>query len=314
MFKNINLILLIVLLTICANFEFYLAQEIAPDSSMQSLAFKHSLIKPQLAKEVTNVDPLRQQLNYGILAGGGAVVLAAGFQVHQVQKVWWGDSDAKFHVVNDWNYARWVDKAGHFYGTNVLAHAFSGWLEAANMQAEQSAIWSASLALAFQLYVEIYDGFGPDWGFSPGDVAANITGAGFYVAQYYYPFMKNFHPRFSYYPSEDQRKGLREGHNFIDDYHGQIYWMGFRMKNLLPKSWAEYWPRMLMLSAGVGAKQLDGKGGGINEYYIALDVDWEQIPLYGKFWQFIKNSLNYFHLPAPGIKFSKEGVYFVIAY
>jgi len=40
------------------------------------------------------------------------------------------------------------------------------------------------------------------------------------------------------------------------------------------------------------------------ELIIALDNDYEALPLYGKFWQFIKNTLNYFHFPLPGISLS----------
>ena len=86
------------------------------------------------------------------------------------------------------------------------------------------------------------------------------------------------------------------------------------MKELLPKSISEYWPSFLMISAGMGVKNLDGSGGGTREFYISLDLDPTAIPLHGKFWQFIKNSLDYIHFPMPGIRVSPDAAFFVFCY
>jgi hypothetical protein len=132
--------------------------------------------------------------------------------------------------------------------------------------------------LLFELYVEIEDGYGPDWGFSPGDAAGDFAGAAFTLGQYYVPFLKIFNRGSVIYLQRKYRDGLHPG-NMIDDYEGQKYWMAFRMKNLLPQVLSQYWPSFLMLSAGMGVKELDGSGGGTREFYIAFDIDAEEIPL-----------------------------------
>ncbi len=259
-------------------------------------------------------DPFETKLNYGILGGIGTVFLGTGIAIHIYQRnAWWSSDRTSFHFQNDWSYALSIDKVGHFYAGTLLAHAFSAGLEAGNFQSEQAAVYGTAAALAFQLYVEIEDGFGKDWGFSPGDATADFLGASYGLAQYYYPFLKNFQFRFSYFPSQKMREGLHPG-NGIDDYEGQKYWMSMRLKNLLPEKAAKYWPAFLMLSAGVGVKNLDGSGGGERDIYIALDLDAEEIPLYGKGWQFIKNTLNYFHFPLPGVRISPKGAFFVFCY
>jgi hypothetical protein len=86
------------------------------------------------------------------------------------------------------------------------------------------------------------------------------------------------------------------------------------MKEILPKSISKYWPSFLMLSAGMGVKDLDGSGGGTREIFIGLDLDWQAIPIPGKFGQFVKNTLNYFHFPLPGIKISPKAAFIVFCY
>jgi len=257
------------------------------------------------------IDPLDVPVDYNKLLIFGGVALGIGTAVHIYQaNAWWQEQGGKFHVVNDWHYALWIDKVGHFYGTHLLAHAFSGAYDAANMQAEQSAIYSAISALAFELFIEIEDGFGPDWGFSPGDAMFDVLGASFYLAQYYYPYLKNFQPRVSYYPSKEFRDGNHKSGIIIDDYEGQKYWIGMRMKNILPDKLAEYWPSYLMVSVGMAVRNLDGSGGGTQSFYLDLDLDAEEIPLYGGFWQFVKNTLNYIHFPMPGIRITPNTAFF----
>ncbi len=264
--------------------------------------------------DLLNNDPLKMELNYPVLGAVGGVFLGGGITVHIYQRnAWWSDNRRSFHIQHDWEYALWADKIGHIYAGALLSHLFSAGLEAGNLDYERSAIYGSALALAFHTYVEIEDGFGEEWGFSPGDAIANLLGAGFALAQYYYPSLKNIQPRFSYVPSQKMRDGTHQG-NGIDDYEGQIYWFSFRMKNILPEGIAKYWPSFLMLSAGMGVRDLDGSGGGKQEFYIGLDFDAEVIPLYGKFWQFVKNTLNYFHFPMPGIRITPDAAFFVFLF
>lgn len=259
-------------------------------------------------------DPFKTELNYPTLYGLGALYLGSGIFIHYYQaNAWWKDNRSSFHFQSDNDYALLIDKVGHFYGAILLAHAFSAGLEAGNIQSETAAIWGSAMSLAFQMYVEIQDGFGPDWGFSPSDAVADVLGAGYALGQYYFPFLKNFQFRFSYIPSSDYKFGTHKG-NVIDDYEGQKYWLSLRMKNLLPDAAAKYWPSFLMLSGGVGVKDLTPGGGGYREYYIALDIDAEEIPVYGSFWQFVKNTLNFFHFPMPGVRITPDAAFFVLCF
>lgn len=264
-----------------------------------------------------NFDPFKKQINYPILAGIGLAVLGTATAIHiYQQKAWWSNQRTSFHFQNDWEYALWIDKIGHMYGGMLIQHGLSSGLEAANLSSEKSAWYGALGALAFQTFVEIEDGFGPQWGFSPGDFTGNFIGSAFPVLQYYFPHLKNYMLKASYYPKDLNKTNPVSGqqHIIVDDYHGQKFWLSFRMKNLLPKEAAKHWPEFLMLAIGMGVKNLDGSGGGQRDFYLALDFDAESIPLYGSFWQFIKNTLNFFHFPMPGIRLTSGITFFGLCY
>lgn len=281
------------------------------------LKYQFADSKPGFVKEDKEYDPLSTRVNYNVLAGFGAAYLASGIALHLYQSNAWWKKDSlytgKFQFINDWNYALWIDKIGHCYATHLLAHAISGGIEAADVQSEQSAWYSASLALLYELYIETEDGFAaPRWGFSPGDATADFIGASFYVSQYYYPFLKNFQLKWSYWPSDKFKHNSNK--IIIDDYEGQKYWVSMRMKNILPDEVGKYWPSFLMIAAGMGVKNLDGAGGGQREFYLSLDLDAEEFPLHGRIWQFVKNSINYFHLPMPGMRITPKATFFVLCF
>ena len=263
---------------------------------------------------VTEFDPLQKELDYTTLALVGGATLGVGTAIHFYQQhAWWSGQKTSFHFQNDPTYALNVDKAGHFFGGAFIAHLFSGALEAGNMQSEPAAIWGSSLAVLFQMYVEIEDGFGPQWGFSPGDAAADFLGSGYTLGQYYFPFLKNFLIKFSYYPSLKMREGIHQG-IAIDDYEGQKFWVSMRVRNFMPEKISKIWPEWLNIAAGVGVRNLDGSGGGSRDFYLALDFDTEAIPLYGNVWQFVKNTFNYIHFPMPGIRFGPDSAFFVFLF
>lgn len=262
-------------------------------------------------------NPYKSSVNYPILAGMGAAILGTATAIHLYQqKAWWSNERTSFHFQDDWNYALWIDKIGHAYGAMVIQHGISAGLEASNLESLESVWYASAAALAFQTFIEIEDGFGPQWGFSPGDFYGDVFGSAYPVAQYYFPYLKNFMFKASYFPKDLNKTSPISGqkHIIADDYHGQKFWVSARMKQVLPEKIAEFWPEFLMLAVGMGVKNLDGNGGGQRDFYIALDLDAETIPLYGSFWQFIKNTLNYVHLPMPGIRVTSGAAFFVFCY
>jgi hypothetical protein len=262
------------------------------------------------------VDPLSNKTDYKVLSGFGVAYLGIGTYLHIYQSnTLWRNNNGynKFSFINDWNHALGIDNLGHCYSTQLLGHAFSGAIEAANIQSEQSTWYSASLALLYELYIEIEDGYAsPGRGFSPGDALSDFAGAAFYVSQYYYPFLKNFQFRMSYIPSQkykDDPDKIR-----FDDFEGQKFWISMRVKNMLPEYAAKYWPALLNIAAGMGVKNLYKTLEKQREFYLAFDIDAEEFPLPGRIGQFIKNTLNFIHFPMPGLRITPKTTFFVFCF
>jgi len=278
---------------------------------------KRNFFLNKVTNEIPDIDPLATNVNYTMLSvvGAGLFGTAYGVQVYQ-QNAWWKDQRHTFRVLNDWNYALWIDKIGHCYGTQIIGHVFSAGLEAANIKGEKNVWYSSALAFSFQIFVEIQDGFGPQWGFSPGDATSDLLGAAYPILQYYHPYLNNFRFKFSYYPTDLTKVDLKSGqkHIIIDDYSGQKFWLSMKMKNILPNAIAQYIPEYLCTAVGMGVKNLDGSGGGQRDFYLALDLDAESLPVHGEFWQFVKNTLNYFHFPMPGLRLTHKVVFFGLTY
>jgi hypothetical protein len=230
-----------------------------------------------------------------------SVVVGTPLIVAQTNNYWKGRS-TNFHFAES-NNSAWIKRFSKFYSTNFIAHFYSASLESANMDYELATIYSAAIALSYNSLIEGIDGFTRDEGFDASGYLFNIIGAGYVLGQYYIPTLKHFQPKFSY--SLDKINKNNEL-SFGEDYSGHIYWLGVRVKELLPEKVAKFWPSFLMLSFGIGTNSSISGNVINNEYYIALDFDAETLPLNGRFWQFIKNTLNYFHFPLPGIRVSPD--------
>ncbi len=255
--------------------------------------------------------------DYLLLGGLGAAYAGSILGIHLYQQnAWWSGDRGKFRIIDDWEYALSIDKLGHFYAPAILAHAFSVGLEAARVD-YGTGIWiSSAAALLFQLYVEFEDGFAKQWGFSPGDAIMDIAGAAYPVFQYYYPFLYNFQPRFSYLPTNLGKEGHNAGQKLIvvDDYEGQKFWLSVRVNNMFGKEFEKFWPDFLMLTVGYGVRELDGRGGGKSDIYIGFDFDYETLPLFGPIWQMWKNSFSFIKFPMPAVRITNGIAFFGLAF
>lgn len=286
-------------------------------NNQKQYIFKYNYLEPV---QPINFSPEQNKIHYGKLAVvTSGTALSVGILHYHQSRAWWQATKTKFHFQNDWEYALWIDKLGHWWGATAIQHIFSSSLSWSNFSSQSSMILSSILAFTYQLYVETYDGYASNWGFSPGDALFDFCGAFYPLLQYYIPPLKNINLKLSYYPSKrlihkDPSDSLYRNKFIIDDYEGQSFYLSFKINNMLPESLEKFWPDFLCLSLGYQMRNWDGFGSADKNFYIALDYDLEQIPLYGKFWQFLKNTFNLFHLPSPGIKFSNRKITFTIAY
>ncbi len=215
--------------------------------------------------------------------------------------IWWKGEKSAFHFnwSDDWRYALGADKLGHAFFPYMAAGVYDDVFRWCGVDSTTS-IWTAGgLALGYQTWVEIRDGFSAEWGFSWGDETADILGAGLQVAAHRWPALDAIRLKASYWPSERFRAGSNRV--IIDDYESSYYWVSVDVHSLLPPKAAPYWPAWLDLAIGHSVRGLDDQGGGEHRLYIALDLDVRGLPIHGWLWRLLTTPFEYYHLPAPTI-------------
>ena len=268
---------------------------------------------------------IKSDVNTLPLVGMGAAYAALFTALHINQNnAWWKDDAGGWHVIEDLEYARFLDKFGHFYTAYIMSVLPGDMLMESGM-AQTPARWiGAGLGLLYNTYVEVEDGYASNWGFSPSDEIANFCGSTFYLLQYYFPVLEDFTPRWSYVPSHwvNDASITDRPSTFIDDYNSTTFWLAVNVNNLLPKNIAEYWPDWMMLSAGYGIRNYavtnsDGTQAPVTRrFMVGIDYDWIKILPEAKFGflNYVRQWLNYLRLPGPTLEFGDDGVSFGLFY
>lgn len=265
--------------------------------------------------DTTKIKPIPMAIFIGVYSG--VFVLQ---HIGQMNTIW--KNRGSFHITEDGKYAMYIDKAGHFYGTFLPSYVLSQTLIECGFSYNWAVALGGVLGLGYTTYVEILDGFAKDWGFCPSDFYADVGGALFFYLYSYVPFFQNLTPKFMYFPPRWFNANSRKPSTmFIDDYSAHTFWLSINVYNLLPKSWKAFYPRWLDLSIGVAVRNLCDPLNpsnncnpqisepvysfvwGNRKLIIALDYDLVKLlPDGGPFWNWLKQSLNYFKLPSPALE------------
>ncbi len=165
-----------------------------------------------------------------------------------------------FHFFND--DAEWLkmDKVGHAttaYNIAAIQYNLMRW---SGVRTGTSAWIAGATGLAYMTMIEIMDGFSSQWGFSPGDMAANISGSLIFTGQQFMWGRQRMEMRFSFHHTLYAKYNPGElGRNFpqrmIKDYNGQTYWLSFNLSSFAGKSNI---PRWLNADFGFGAEGMTG--------------------------------------------------------
>lgn len=271
-----------------------------------------------------------------ILVGSIFSALFVGQHVWQEETIW--KNKASFKIKEDAIYSLYADKGGHFFGGYIMSYTFNETLLAVGFGKDDGILWGSILGLAYQTYVEVLDGYGQNFGFSPSDFYADVVGSAYYYAQQKIPVLQNFTPKFHYYPAEWHGEHSRKPHDsFIDDYSSQTFYVSINVHNLLPDNYSKYWPEWLELTVGYAARNLSindpyyqhitpypgsypyksnyAEAWGNPKYIVGLDYDVVKLLPDGcNAWNWFKQSLNYWKLPSPAIEFSRDKPKFFLMY
>lgn len=154
------------------------------------------------------------------LAIGG---LFAGITYLGAKEWAWGSAEFKF------NNEGWfglntgsggADKLGHLYSAYAMNEFLTYQMAKKGYNPESAALYSAYYAWGLMLYVEVFDGYSKDHGFSSEDLIANTTGIGISYLKTKYPDIlgDTLDLRIEYSPSDGM-----EGFHPVTDYSGMKY-------------------------------------------------------------------------------------------
>jgi hypothetical protein len=233
-----------------------------------------------------------------------AALISAGVVLNY--EAFWKNADAvAFHISNDPPYSMHVDKLSHAYLSMGVSDGIRGAYRMAGVTPTTSSWLGAGLSVATGLVIELEDarhGNDPQYGFSPGDVGADIVGASLPLLQHYYPAFERVSMKLSVWPSD-----AHSAYNtIIDDYESQYYWITYNPHDILPT------PRWLNVAVGYSAENLNavswlpsraGKQPAAR-LFIAPDIDLAGLPIEGAFWKSFTRVMRYIRIPLPAIEVS----------
>jgi len=263
------------------------------------------------------------QYNPGRLRGVAIAEIAGGILVSAgLHYLWYRKHPrSSFHFFNDNREWLQIDKVGHVttaYNIAVIQYDLMRWCGVRN---DASIAIGSFTALGYMSIIEVLDGFSTKWGFSGGDMAANIIGTALFAGQQKWWGGQRVSLRFSYHKTIYPAYHPQElGNNFISstikDYNGQTYWLSLNIKSFL--SVKNDFPDWLNLSAGYGAEgmlsasrnaeYINGKAvpsfPRFRKFYLAPDID----PLRVSSSSNLYNTATYFSrfikFPAPTLEWS----------
>lgn len=219
-------------------------------------------------------------------------------------KGWWDEEGSHFHFENDFEYAKNVDKLGHFSAGVLFAEVFYQGYHWAGLTEFSSYTAAAVSAMLTHVAIDVKDGFSPEWGFSIFDVLSGTLGGLYPMAKRYIPAFKYFDLKWSYWINTKAYYRQSDTGVFTDDYCNQTYWVSLKIYRMLPQSLKRYYPSWLALAAGLSIDEgVFQHEKGHYEIYIALDYDLEAVFKPQKRWsKSLVRALNYIKFPAPTIQ------------
>lgn len=180
------------------------------------------------------------------------------FLMYMLWNVWYKQNKiGVFHFFDDSKEWMQMDKGGHIITAYSEARYSATLMRWSGLSRMKSALIGFVVGSWYQLTLEFLDGFADKWGFSVSDIAANTTGATFFLAQEKIWQEQRILIKVSNtavnYPDLSvlsdngtnetmtlkERVQLLYGNDYttaIKDYNAINYWLSFNIKSLLPKN------------------------------------------------------------------------------
>ncbi len=262
---------------------------------------------------------IREGRLIGVIAGTAAFYTIT---LLMLRKQWY-KKRVPFHSFNDNGEWLQMDKIGHATTAYCMSRGGYELMRWSGVNERASILTGGLLALLFQTTLEIYDGHSEGWGFSKGDMVANVAGTALFMGQQYgagqqvvnlkYGFRKTIYP-----PYRPNLLGRTTGQQMLKDYNGQQYWLSVNLASVLPVG--PSFPRWLNLDVGYSGSGMigghenprvfDANGTEIKfdrhrQFFLSPDADLSRVSAFSPSLQRFIGTVQFFKLPAPSLEFSR---------
>lgn len=277
------------------------------------------LAQSKIDRYLTPSDSLNIPRKNTVLIGQS---VAMGGTLIALSQAWYKDYEkTNFHLYNDNIEWLQVDKVGHAFSAYQLSRASSEMYQWSGIDKKKSAVYGSLTGFGFLSMVEIFDGYSAEWGFSYGDVLANLSGSVFFAGQEFLWDEQRILLKFSFHTTpyasrRPQVLGENLQEQILKDYNGQTYWLSFNAHSFFKESKL---PKWLNLAVGYGAEgMVTGQDYQINtiflpekhrfrQYYLSLDVDLTKINTQSHVLKTLFSIVNTIKIPAPTVEFNSKG-------
>lgn len=250
--------------------------------------------------------------NVKIMAGGGAVVYAGSMVA--LNQLWFKDCPwVGFHTINDNSDWLQMDKFGHAttaYHINLLGNES---LRLIGLDAKQSALYSGAFSLLYMTSIELMDAGYEGWGFSWGDMAADLGGTTLYTVQQLLWDEQRISLKYSFHPTEYAQYNPNDlGDNLMSqalkDYNGITIWASFNVKEILLGTENDF-PEWITLDFGYGAKgmiapQPTNDFERVRQFYLSPGIDLAKLPIENRYLKALLRTLSFIKLPSPTLEYN----------
>ena len=254
----------------------------------------------------------------GIFIGGyGGIYTSLGLGWYK------GTARTKFHWFNDLHEWKQVDKYGHAMGAYQGGRAMIQLMKWSGCKKKSALIWGGASSFLMLSTLEVFDGFSASYGASVSDLGANFLGSALAVGNELLWNEQRIQIKISFHKTQ-YPKAVDDGilgenwTEFLKDYNGHTHWLSFSVRPFLPDgNLKQIWPRWLNLAVGAGAEGMLGnyddplqawKKREFRKFHLGIDIDLSQIKTHIGIVDWILGTINFVHIPAPSIEFSKHGV------
>jgi len=232
-----------------------------------------------------------------------------------LKSVWYKEPWQNFHFFNDGKSWMQMDKAGHFYACYAINRAVSDWYSWTGLKREKADLMGLGISFSYLAFLEVFDGFSQEWGFSGYDFLANTTGVMAYWTQQHFWQKQRIQAKISYQftPYAKYRPevlGANVLERMLKDYNGHTFWLSASPGNF----GVDKFPKWLCFSMGYS---VDQKLVGDEDIYLnymarrqwifSMDIDLTEIPVKKPFWKAVFKQMNLIKIPFPAVVFTKYG-------